>query len=314
MSETHQTAGKVLVIAGPTASGKKAAASVIAEKFDGEIVSADSRKVYRYIDIGTAKPPPEDRARIPHHLIDIVDPDEPFSAGDWAGRADTAVRDILCRGRLPVISGGTGFYIKAFREGLSGGISANEIVRKRLAKELEDTGSAALYRKLQAVDPDRASQLHENDTFRVLRALEVYETTGQPFSELRSSLTAPGHVYDYLAIGIIRDREELYRRINNRVDMMIEAGLVQEVRSVLGRGYARDSVALDTVGYKEWFPFFDDEMPFDACAEAVKRNTRRYAKRQLTWFRAVSDMEWFDPGDPAQAQALQKRVAEWLER
>ncbi len=314
MSETQHPAGKVLVIAGPTASGKKAAASAIAEKFAGEIVSADSRKVYRYLDIGTAKPPPEDRACIPHHLIDIVDPDEPFNAGDWADRADTAVRDILSRGRLPIISGGTGFYVKAFREGLSGGIDADEVVRKRLAKELEDTGPASLYRKLQTVDPDRASQLHENDTFRVLRALEVYETTRRPFSELKNSVSAPGDVYDYLTIGISRDREELYRRINYRVDMMIRAGLVEEVRSILDRGYARDSVALDTVGYKEWFPFFDDEMPFDECAEAVKRNTRRYAKRQLTWFRAVSDMEWFDPDGSAQSQALQKRVAEWLEQ
>lgn len=312
MEIQSQAAKKILVIAGPTASGKKAAAFAMAKRFGGEIVSADSRKVYRHLDIGTAKPSAEDRARLPHHLIDIIEPDEPFSAGDWARLAGEAVRDIHRRGNLPVISGGTGFYIKAFREGLSEGIDSDSEIRARLSQELAASSPAEMHARLSGIDPVRAAELHENDTFRVLRALEVSEVTGKPFSELDSAVRAAGDAYDFLTIGITRDREELYRRIDKRVDAMVDSGLVNEVRSLLFRGYSRDLVALDTVGYKEWFAYMDNKISFDECLELVKRNTRRYAKRQLTWFRAVRDIKWFDPDDPVQADELHGIVGSWL--
>jgi tRNA dimethylallyltransferase len=303
---------KVLVIGGPTASGKKTFALAAAERFGGEIVSADSRKVYRHIDIGTAKPSLEDRTRIPHHLIDIVEPDEPFSAGEWVRRAADAVRDILDRGKLPIISGGTGFYIEAFREGLSEGIATDLEVRAALERELREKGPETLYRRLAAVDPVRASELAVRDSVRVMRALEIYETAGTTITALRAHPRVTGGEYDYFAIGVVMARDELYRRIDDRVDRMVRDGLVEEVRRMLAEGYARDLAALDTVGYKEWFPFLDGTESFERCLEQVKRDTRRYAKRQLTWFRNTPGICWVDPGDGAAVECMLDEIGEWL--
>ena len=287
----------LLLIVGPTASGKKKLALAAAERFNGEIVSADSRKVYRHLDIGTAKPSPEDRVRIPHHLIDIVDPDEPFSAGAWVERAAAAIKDILGRGRLPVISGGTGFYIEVFREGLSEGILPDPGVRKRLEAECARLGTAAMHEKLAAVDPGRAAELHVNDTFRILRALEVFQTTGKTITELKRGGRITGGDYGYSAIGVTVPRKTLYSRIDERVDIMVARGLLDELKGILGMGYSRDVPALDTVGYKEWFPLLDGQKTVDECLEDVKRNTRRYAKRQMTWFRAREYIRWVDVTD-----------------
>jgi len=303
---------KVLTIGGPTASGKKRIALDAAERFGGEIVSADSRKVYRHLDIGTAKPSPEDRARIPHHLIDIIEPDEPFSAGEWVRRAAGAVRDILERGRLPIISGGTGFYIEAFREGLSEGIFPDPEVRVALEQELREKGLEALHRRLVEVDPVRASELAVRDSVRVMRALEIYETTGRMVTELRTLPRATGGEYDYFFIGVAMKRAELYRRIDERVDRMVRDGLVEEVRRVLAMGYDRGLVSLDTVGYKEWFPFLDGTGTFEHCMEQVKRDTRRYAKRQLTWFRNIPGIRWIDTVDGAAVDRAFEEIASWL--
>lgn len=303
---------KVLVIAGPTASGKKAAALRLARSFGGEIVSADSRKVYRELDIGTAKPSAEAQREVPHHLIDVADPSDPFSVGDWVPQAAEAVRAILGRGRLPILSGGTGFYLKAFMEGLSDGIEPGPGVRERLERELSEQGPDAMHRRLAEVDPVRAAELHPNDTFRVLRALEVWETTGRPFSSVSDNPVTSGGEYRYRIIGITRNREVLYDRCNRRVDAMIDAGLEMEVRGLLDSDVSRTAQALDTVGYKEWFGFFDGELSLDETIELIKRNTRRYAKRQLTWFNARPGFDWFDLDTPGAADRLDDTVAAWL--
>lgn len=305
---------QVLIIGGPTASGKKKFALSAAEFFQGEIVSADSRKVYRHLDIGTAKPSREDRERIPHHLIDIVEPDEPFSAGEWVRRASDAVQDILNRGKLPIISGGTGFYIEAFTEGLSEGITPDPEIRARLERELAELGPEQLHAKLAEADPARASQLHANDTFRVLRALEIFIATGESYSDIRARERITGGEYDYYRVGVMLERESLYRRIDERVDLMVKAGLVDELRTVLAEGCPRNLVSLDTVGYKEWFPFLDGEASFDACLDTVKRDTRRYAKRQLTWFRHRPGYRWIDGADAIALREELGEIQSWLAR
>ena len=302
---------KILVIVGPTASGKKKIAFEAAKLFGGEIISADSRKVYRYLDIGTSKPSRFSREQITHHLIDIINPDEQFSAGEWVMRASEAVKGILARGALPVISGGTGFYIKAFMEGLTEGISADPEVRETLIRELNEKGAAYLYQKLVKIDPRRADELHENDSFRILRALEVFFTTGKTFTDIRRDNTISGGEFEYYTIGTVRERNELYMSIDSRVDEMVSKGLVDELKAVLNMGYSRDLMALDTVGYKEWFPYFDGKMPFETCLELVKRNTRRYAKRQMTWFRAVKDIKWIDPDSPGAVKSEFKEIELW---
>ena len=303
---------KVLVIVGPTASGKKKLSLKAAEQFNGEIVSADSRKVYRYLDIGTAKPSPEERNRVPHHLIDIVDPDEAFSAGEWVKRASPVVKDIIARGRLPMLSGGTGFYIKAFQEGLSDGISPDPEVRKNLDEELDDLGPSAMYRKLSELDPVRASELHENDTFRVIRALEIYYTTGSTITALRNEGKNTGGDYEYFSIGLTMPREMLYRRIDERADNMVANGVADELKNVLDMGYPRELPSLNTVGYKEWFPWLDGTESFERCLEDMKRNTRRYAKRQLTWFKAQPDIHWIDGMKPAACEETLGDAEKWL--
>ena len=302
----------ILAIVGPTASGKKMLAMKAAEQFGGEIVSADSRKVYRFLDIGTAKPSREDRARIPHHLIDIVDPDELFSAGEWVRLASAAIKDILARGVLPIISCGTGFYLEAFQNGLTESIDADQGVRNKLENELEEKGLNSLYDTLKNVDPARASELHENDAFRIMRALEVYYTTGKPFSALRNEPRVSGGDYDYYIIGLRMEREELYKRIGLRVDNMVSNGLLQEVESILNRGYSRNLTALDTVGYKEWFQYIDGKESFEHCMELIKRNTRRYSKRQMTWFRMRQGIRWLDDADRTDFLPELIKIDSWL--
>jgi len=303
---------KILVVAGSTATGKKSLALALAQRFGGEIVSADSRKVYRGLDIGTAKPSPEDRACIPHHLIDVVDPDEPFNAAEWVERAAAAVSDIHGRGRLPIISGGTGFYIRAFREGLSSGMVSSPEIRRELEHELAESGPRALHDRLVVIDPVRAAELHVRDTFRIMRAIEVYLVTGRTFTDMRETAVIRGGDYDYHSIGITMERQRLYERIDARVDDMIDRGLPDEVKSLLNSGFSRELTSLDTVGYKEWFAFIDGAAPFEECREAVKRNTRRYAKRQLTWFRSEPDIRWIDAlGGDARDRVVEE-TARWL--
>lgn len=303
---------KLLEIVGPTAAGKKRFALLAAELLGGEIVSADSRKVYRGLEIGAAKPSPADRARVPHHLVDIADPDEPFSAGDWVSRAREAVEDILARGRLPVLSGGTGFYLKAFREGLSAGIEPDPAVRAELERLLATEGPDALHRLLAEADPARAAALHPRDTVRVLRALEINRATGRTFADLAEQGRVTGGAYDWCSIGIMIPRLLLYQRIDERVDAMVAAGLEREAGGLLAR-YGPEAPGLATVGYREWAPCAAGEASREQCIEAIKRNTRRYAKRQLTWFRGRSDIRWMDGRDEDAMDAILAAVERWLD-
>jgi tRNA dimethylallyltransferase len=224
------------------------------------------------------------------------------------------VREILARGRLPIISGGTGFYIAAFLEGLSEGIAPDPEVRERLECEAVEHGSEALHARLAAVDPVRGAELAPRDTVRVMRALEIFETAGVTVTELHGRPRAKGGEYDCLFLGIGMGRSLLYRRIDERVDAMVRGGLVDEVRSLLAAGYGRDSVALDTVGYKEWFPFIDGADTFETCLDRVKRDTRRYAKRQLTWFRNRPGIRWIEGGDALTVACVFGEIAEWIGR
>jgi tRNA dimethylallyltransferase len=288
---------RLLVLLGPTAVGKTALSLTIAEMFGCEIISGDSMQVYRGMDIGTAKATPEERARVPHHLIDILDPDEPFSVTDFQQRCREAAADIQARGKLPFLVGGTGLYIEAacydfqFTEA-----PGDEAFRERMKALAATEGPETLHARLRNVDPESAGRLHPNDIRRVIRALEIYEQTGVRLSDhLRSQRKEPQ--YDLCMIGLTMDRERLYERINRRVDAMLSEGLVDEVRGLLARGYDRALPSMQGLGYKEIAAYLHGECTLDEAVELLKRGTRRFAKRQLSWFRHMPDIRWVN-ADP----------------
>lgn len=285
---------KVLVVAGPTAGGKSALGMALAERVSGEIVCMDSMQIYRRMDIGTAKPTAADRAKAPHHLVDIREPDETYSVAQYAGDAALAIESVLARGRVPVLVGGTGFYLRALTHGLHlGGVPSDPEVRERLKAEARDsTGRERLYDRLKAVDPVSAERLHANDVARVSRALEVYELTGRPLSALEQpAFTSP---YEFCIFGTELNREALYRRIDARVDRMMADGLPREVKALLQSGVPQQAQAMQGIGYKELVPALLGEYPMENAVADIKRNSRRYAKRQLTWFRREEGIRWLD--------------------
>ena len=284
----------VIVLVGPTGVGKTGLSLELAECIGGEIVSADARQVYRYMDIGTAKPSKADRARVAHHLIDIVDPDEKLSAGEYARRAGEAIRGIRERGGTPVVVGGSGLYIRALIDGLFEEGGSDDAVRRRLKGRAAREGSFGLYEELRRVDPEAAEGIHPHDLHRIVRALEVFEVTGQRISELRRASRRTFGVFDPMMVGLALDRVVLCRRIGDRVDAMIVQGLMDEVRGLLDMGYGPNLNALRTVGYQEVFPYLEGRQTLRATIEAIKRNTKRYAKRQMTWFRRDGRIRWLD--------------------
>ena len=285
---------KILVICGPTASGKSALALELARRLDGEIVSADSMQVYRGMDIGTAKPSAEERARIPHHLVDIADPDQPFSAADFAGAADAAIRDIGSRGKRAIVAGGTGLYIRALLKGLVDSPGGADEFRQALHEEAGRLGNEALLERLRQVDPELAARLHPNNLPRIIRALEVHHLTGIPLSRYQQEHGFSGRHYRSLQIGVRAERPLLYSRIDERVDRMLEQGLVQEVQRLLNAGYGPDAKAMRSIGYKEMTAHLAGESSLEEAIRLIKRNTRHYAKRQLTWFNADKDILWLE--------------------
>ncbi|QEM67123.1 tRNA (adenosine(37)-N6)-dimethylallyltransferase MiaA [Geobacter sp. FeAm09] len=288
---------KLLVVVGPTASGKSELALRLAREVDGEIVNADSMQVYRGLDIGTAKPSPEQRAGVPHHLIDVAEPDRLFSAADFAEAADAAIRDITGRGKRVIVVGGTGLYIRALLKGLVDSPSGAGAIRRALQEEAAHLGNEAMLEQLRQVDPESAARMHPNNLVRIIRALEVHRLTGVPLSRHQQEHAFGTQRYDSLQIGIRVDRQELYRRIEARVDQMLAAGLVAEVGGLLARGYDRQSKAMRAIGYKETAAYLAGECGLDEAVWIMKRDTRRYAKRQLTWFNADPDILWFEyPG------------------
>ena len=282
------------MIAGSTAAGKSAAALELAGLFKAEIINADSMQVYRYLDIGTAKPTQAERNAVKHHLIDILYPDEEFSAALYREAAQGAIADIQARGKRAMVVGGTGLYIKALTAGLIKGGEVDPAIRKRLQAEAQAGGREQLYERLKEADPATAAQLHPHDTYRVVRALEVYERTGQPISTLRKSHLFKEGPYQTLKIGLQKERGELYDRIDQRVDAMMEQGLTEEVARILEMGYAPSLKALQSLGYKQIIHHLQGEYDLAEAVRLIKRDTRRYARRQLTWFKGDSEIRWIE--------------------
>lgn len=292
--------GPYLVVAGPTAVGKSGIATTIAERVGGEIVIADSRQVYRRIDIGTAKPTAAERRRVPHHLIDIVDLGEPYTAADYAADARRAIADIQSRGRTAVVCGGTGLYLRALAEGLDPiAPSVSDDRREEAAEKIARIPPERRHARLAEVDPAAASRIHPNDGQRIERALEVWWTTGRPLSEHwdRGGTDPLAH----LAVRLSRPREELHRRIEERLDGMLEAGLESEARELWEAGWTPDQPGLDTIGYQEWWPYFDGAIDRAEVRRRILVASRRYAKRQETWFRRQGDYRRIDAAEGADA-------------
>lgn len=279
---------KIIVVSGPTASGKTALAVELAKRYDGEVISADSMQIYTDMDIASAKATPEERQGIPHHLMDFLDPVESFSVADWVRMAGECADDILARGRTPVICGGTGLYISSFVDNLQFDESECDYeYREEMRKFAEENGSAALLEKLRVIDPETAEVLHENNISRIIRALEVYKTTGHTISEAKRASRAEPSPYRFILLTLdFENREQLHERINSRVDRMLENGLEQEARQC----FVQESrpTAAQAIGCKELYPYFRGERSLEECVEELKLRTRQYAKRQLTWFRRDS--------------------------
>ena len=285
---------RLICLLGPTAVGKTEIAIQLAQHLNAEIISVDSRQIYRQMDIGTAKPTPEEQQAARHHLIDCVDISQPISVADYQSLADTAIADIQDRGKRVLLVGGAGLYFRAVVDGLFEGPGADPSLRKRLEAEASQHGVDALHNRLRACDPESADRIHPNNVVRVIRALEVYELTGTPMSQLQQQWHPEKQRYPFIAFGIMMPRALLYRRIEQRVDVMLANGLIAEVESLLAAGYARDSVALQSFGYRELIAYLDGNCTYMEAVSQLKRNTRRFAKRQLTWFRKDTRIEWLD--------------------
>lgn len=292
---TSENKPKIIVICGATAVGKTSAAIKLAKIFNGEIISADSRQIYRYMDIGTAKPTPEELAEIPHHLVDFIDPDQDFNAGQFAGMAHEIISDLIRKNRLPFIVGGTGLYIKALLNGLIEDNFSNVSVREKLKKEAEVYGKETIYGRLKAVDPETANRLHPNDIYRIIRALEIFEISGKPLSMLHNEHRFTKTQYHSLKLGLHLDRKILYKRIDHRVDIMTSDGLIEEVQEILKRGYSADLKSMKAIGYSHLTDYLKGKCTLNEAVDKLKRDTRRYSKRQMTWFRADRDITWTEP-------------------
>ncbi|MCL0035927.1 tRNA (adenosine(37)-N6)-dimethylallyltransferase MiaA [Dehalococcoidia bacterium] len=302
----------LLAIVGPTAAGKSELALWLGREFDAEIVSADSRQVYRYLDIGTAKPTPEERGLVPHHLIDIVDPDEGFTLATYKDLAYATIDAIQRRGKLPLLVGGSGLYVRAVLEGWSiPQVPPDPQIRQELEARAEAGAGQTIFQELRRLDPEAAGEIDPRNLRRVIRALEVCHSTGRRFSELRKR-TPPD--FDTLIIGLTVERAGLYRRIDSRVDRMIEQGFVEEVSGLIGRGYSPDLPSMSSVGYQEIGRFLSGETDLATAVQRVKYETHRLARHQYAWFRLNDErIHWFESNEETGNQALEL-IFRWLDR
>ena len=294
----------LIVVAGPTASGKTSLAIDIAKTLDGEIVCADCMQIYKYMDIGTAKATKEEQAQCPHHLMDIVEPDCEFSVADYTELAHKTISDIVSRGKTPIMCGGTGLYIDSVVNDVEFGEFENDYTLRRELEELaKKEGSQRLIDMLSEFDPLSAKKLHPNNLKRIIRAIEFYKVSGIPISEHQHMTKLKESRYNAVEFIIDRERYELYDRINRRVDIMMDEGLADEVKTLMDRGYSPKLNSMQGIGYKELIAYFNGKSTLDEAVDAIKQNSRRYAKRQLTWFRRNENIHWLSP-DNALEEAL----------
>ena len=304
---------KIVVICGPTASGKTALSIALAKAFDGEVVSADSMQIYRRMDIGTAKPTREEMDGVPHHMLDVAEPGEAYSVSRYVEEATACVEDILARGKLPIVCGGTGLYIDGLIRGTDYQPAGTDNgIREQLEGEWEAQGAEEMMARLAAVDPDSAARLHLSDKRRILRALEVYIATGETITVHNARTKAIPPRYEAVMIGLNTEpRQILYDRIDRRVGVMLEQGLLQEVQSLLEDGLL-DGTAAQAIGYKELLAYFRGEMTLETAADLIRQKSRNYAKRQLTWFRRDERVKWIVYNAPEAAQAVLQEATNYL--
>lgn len=305
----------LIVVVGPTASGKTALAIDLAKAVNGEIVSADSMQIYEGMDIATAKPLPEELAAVPHHLIGFVPVETPFSVADYAVLARTAINEIMNRGKIPILCGGTGLYVKAIIDNVqySETIPSDELLRERLRLFAEQKGNDALWKRLETIDPETARRIHPNNVGRVIRAIEVMEVSGRSIREHEADSRREPCPYHVIELGLrYQDREKLYQRINQRVDKMVAMGLPEEVKTAREKGLT--ATAAQAIGCKELYGWLDGDETLAEALERLKQSTRRYAKRQLTWFGADKRVLWIEPDALLNGKTVQDKAMEILEK
>lgn len=311
--EMNDQKPKMLILSGPTAVGKTDLSIALAKAVNGAIISADSMQVYKYMDIGTAKIKPEEMEGIPHYLVDCLDPGEEFNVVRFQQMAKKALSEIYSRGQFPILVGGTGFYIQALIKDIDFSINENEgekSIRKELEQYAAQYGPDALHKRLAQVDAASAATIHKNNVKRVIRALEYYMETGQKISEHNETQKRKESPYDFRYFVLTNRRDVLYERIDQRIDQMLSDGLVKEVRSLKKMGYTKDMVSMQGLGYKEILSYLDGEMSLEEAVSILKRDTRHFAKRQLTWFRREKDVIWLDKSIYPDTRSLMKKIKE----
>lgn len=298
---------KILTIVGPTAVGKTEIAVKIARRISGEIISADSRQIYKYLDIGTAKPTVEQRRQTTFHLVGFVEPAEDYSCGQFARDAQQKISEIREKNKNPIVCGGTGLYIKALFHPLDQLPQSNAQTKARIREMMQKHGVEYLYKRLRRIDPEWAKMIQPQDKQRIMRGIEVFEITGQPLSKMLGKAGKKRIILPYY-IGVNLPRDALYARINSRFDHMINAGLVQETESLLRKGFSPESSALRTIGYREIVGYLHGLWSLETAIETAKRRTRNYAKRQITWFKKMPDIQWHDPGESETVEQILKKI------
>ena len=301
----------LIILTGPTAVGKTDLSIQLAKAVDAEIVSADSMQIYKYMDIGSAKVTEEEMQGVKHYLVDEIEPDMPFSVSEYKRKAEEYIDEISSRGKNVIVTGGTGLYLNSLIYDMDFGKSdANQELREELNKELEENGPAYMYEKLVSLDKEAAERIHPNNTKRVIRAIEV-AMSGEKMNDFSKDLRY-NKKYRPIIIVLNRDRQALYDRINLRVDIMLKNGLIEEVKGLLEKGYTKDMISMQGIGYKEIIKYFDGEYTLDEAIEIIKRDSRRYAKRQLTWFRRYEDAKWFEIDKFDSAEELKDAVVSYV--
>lgn len=302
---------KIIVIAGPTAVGKTKYAIEAAKAFNGEVVSCDSMQLYKYMDIGSAKPTAEELAQVPHHLVDIIDPAEPFSVAEYQKLAKAAIEDIFARGKVPVIAGGTGLYLNSILYDMNfSNAKQDQELRQKLEKEAQEFGPEYIHNKLAKLDADAAQRIHPNNVKKVVRAIEA-AITGENIKDFKEC-NIKVKDFERILIGLTRDREELYDRINKRVDLLVEQGLFDEVKGLLEKGLTESDISMKGIGYKEIIGYFDQKYPKEEAIDLIKKNTRHLAKRQITWFKRYEDIKWLDISQYEDDNNAIEGMLEWL--